>query len=329
MGCETVLGLAALGRGRLDEARTHIARSGALARELGLEADVVIADTNLAEIAYRAGELDESRRLWEGVLAWHEQHSPPESSVFALLGLGCDRLRRRPPRRGRRLFGRARRARRHGRVHAARRPRARRPGDRRRQARKPRRGRRPARSRRRACSTRSAARPPSSTRRLAASTEASCSRGTRRAARTRSRMRPGDATLSPQATAPATVGSRHVSPAASLERATSEERVTRLSHHRRRCAVVLGALIAIAAFAGAPSAQAATPSCSLASASRVKSALGVTVACSTGDEERPRDRLPVHHHRRRCSFASRPVRPRRSSPSAARASASTGCRRRP
>ena len=31
MGCETVLGLAALGRGRLDEARTHIARSGALA----------------------------------------------------------------------------------------------------------------------------------------------------------------------------------------------------------------------------------------------------------------------------------------------------------
>ena len=89
MGCETVLGLAALGRGQLDEARIHIARSGELARELGLEADVVIADTNLAEIAYRARELDESRRLWEGVLAWHEQHSPPESSVFALLGLGA------------------------------------------------------------------------------------------------------------------------------------------------------------------------------------------------------------------------------------------------
>jgi hypothetical protein len=42
--------------------------------------------------------------------------------------------------------------------------------------------------------------------------------------------------------------------------------------------VVIGALIAIAAFAGAPSAQAATPPCSLASASRVKSALGITVA---------------------------------------------------
>ena len=89
MGCETVLGLAALGRGQLDEARTHIARSGELARELGLEADVVIADTNLAEIAYRARELDDSRRRWEGVLAWHEQHSPPESSVFALLGLAA------------------------------------------------------------------------------------------------------------------------------------------------------------------------------------------------------------------------------------------------
>ncbi len=89
MGCETVLGLAALGRGRLDEARTHIARSGALARELGLEADVVIADTNLAEISFRAGDLDDARRRWESVLAWHEHGSAPESGVFALLGLAA------------------------------------------------------------------------------------------------------------------------------------------------------------------------------------------------------------------------------------------------
>ena len=89
MGCETVLGLAALGRGRLDEARTHIARSGALARELGLEADVVIADTNLAEISFRARDLDDARRRWEGVLAWHEQRSAPEGGVFALLGLAA------------------------------------------------------------------------------------------------------------------------------------------------------------------------------------------------------------------------------------------------
>lgn len=89
MGCETVLGLAALGRGRLDEARTHIARSGALARELGLDADVVIADTNLAEISFRAGDLDDARHRWESVLAWHEHGSGPESSVFALLGLAA------------------------------------------------------------------------------------------------------------------------------------------------------------------------------------------------------------------------------------------------
>lgn len=108
MGCETVLGLSALGRGRLDEARAHISRSGALARELGLEADAVIADTNLAEIAYRARELDQSRRLWEGVLAWHEQHSPPESSVFALLGLGATACAEGGVDEADRLFGRAR-----------------------------------------------------------------------------------------------------------------------------------------------------------------------------------------------------------------------------
>jgi ATP/maltotriose-dependent transcriptional regulator MalT len=84
-----VLGLAALGRGRLDEAHTHIARSGELARELGLEADVVIADTNLAEISFRAGDLDDARRRWESVLDWHEHGSTPESGVFALLGLAA------------------------------------------------------------------------------------------------------------------------------------------------------------------------------------------------------------------------------------------------
>jgi predicted ATPase/DNA-binding SARP family transcriptional activator len=89
MGCETVLGLAALSRGRLDEARTHIARSAALARELGLEADVVIADGNLAEISFRARDLDDARRRWEGVLAWHEQRPAPEGGAFALLGLAA------------------------------------------------------------------------------------------------------------------------------------------------------------------------------------------------------------------------------------------------
>ena len=89
MGCETVLGLAALGGGRLDEARLHIARSGALARELGLQADVVVAETNLAEISFRAGDFDDARRRWDEVLAWHEHGPAPEGSVFALLGLAA------------------------------------------------------------------------------------------------------------------------------------------------------------------------------------------------------------------------------------------------
>ena len=53
--------------------------------------------------------------------------------------------------------------------------------------------------------------------------------------------------------------------------------MTRTRNHSARWAVV-SALIALAGFAVSPSAQAATPSCSLASAARVRSALGVTVA---------------------------------------------------
>lgn len=54
------------------------------------------------------------------------------------------------------------------------------------------------------------------------------------------------------------------------------------ARHRSRAAnVASGALIAVAGIAGAPSVHAATtpsPSCKLASAKRVKSALGITVA---------------------------------------------------
>ena len=106
-----------------------------------------------------------SRRLWEGVLAWHEQHSAPESSVFALLGLGATAHAEDGLDEAERLFERAARARRRRRVHAARRPRARRSGDGRRQARKPRRGRRAGSGAPTTCSTSSPARPASSTRR--------------------------------------------------------------------------------------------------------------------------------------------------------------------
>lgn len=89
MGCETVLGLAALERGQLREARIHIEQSRTLARELGLEIDVVVANTNLSTILLRAGELEGAGSLWEEVLAWHEKNSAPEDGAFALLGLAA------------------------------------------------------------------------------------------------------------------------------------------------------------------------------------------------------------------------------------------------
>jgi predicted ATPase/DNA-binding SARP family transcriptional activator len=109
MGCETVLGLAALARGRFADAREHIARSAALARALGLEADVVIADANLAEISFRAKDLADARRRWEGVLAWHAQGPAPEGGAFALLGLGAIAHAEGRLDEAGRLFGNARR----------------------------------------------------------------------------------------------------------------------------------------------------------------------------------------------------------------------------
>jgi tetratricopeptide (TPR) repeat protein len=91
MGCETVLGLAAL------------------ARALGLEADVVIADANLAEISFRAKDLADARRRWEGVLAWHAQGPAPEGGAFALLGLGAIAHAEGRLDEAGRLFGNARR----------------------------------------------------------------------------------------------------------------------------------------------------------------------------------------------------------------------------
>ena len=93
IGCETVLGLAALERGSIDRARSHIERSRTLASDSGLEQDVVVADTNLATIALHSGDLGDARRRLEDVLTWHERHSPPEDRSFALLELGLVALR--------------------------------------------------------------------------------------------------------------------------------------------------------------------------------------------------------------------------------------------
>jgi predicted ATPase/DNA-binding SARP family transcriptional activator len=90
MGCHTVLGVVARDRGDLDEAVEHIERSAALAQELGLERDVIIANTNLADLALAAGDLDAARRRFERTLAFNREHGfAAADDSYALLGLGA------------------------------------------------------------------------------------------------------------------------------------------------------------------------------------------------------------------------------------------------
>jgi predicted ATPase/DNA-binding SARP family transcriptional activator len=89
MGCHTVLGLVARDRGDLAAAADHIERSGALAQELGLDRDVIIANTNLADLALAAGDLEGARRRFERTLAWNEANVARVDDSFALLGLGA------------------------------------------------------------------------------------------------------------------------------------------------------------------------------------------------------------------------------------------------
>ena len=94
MGCHTVLGLVARDCGDLPGAVRHIERSGALAQELGLERDVIIANTNLADLALAAGDLEGARRRFERTLAYNDGTVAPVDDSFALLGLGAVAYRR-------------------------------------------------------------------------------------------------------------------------------------------------------------------------------------------------------------------------------------------
>jgi tetratricopeptide (TPR) repeat protein len=80
---------ASAGRPCAAAATAHIERSAALAQELGLEQDVIIANTNLADLALTAGDLEGARRRLEKTLAWNHEHGlAAEDDSFALLGLG-------------------------------------------------------------------------------------------------------------------------------------------------------------------------------------------------------------------------------------------------
>jgi predicted ATPase/DNA-binding SARP family transcriptional activator len=87
MACHTVLSHIARERAAYADAQTHLERSEAIAEELGLTADVVIANTNLGELALATGDLDQARLRWEKTL--EIQGAEDENSAFALLGLGA------------------------------------------------------------------------------------------------------------------------------------------------------------------------------------------------------------------------------------------------
>ena len=87
MGCHTVMSHVARERENFAEAMAHLERSEAIAKELGLDDDVMIANTNLGELALAVGDLGEARRRWEHTLSIYADGD--ENGTFALLGLGA------------------------------------------------------------------------------------------------------------------------------------------------------------------------------------------------------------------------------------------------
>ncbi|MEO5900348.1 MAG: hypothetical protein ABIR68_09475 [Ilumatobacteraceae bacterium] len=87
VACHTVLGLIAKERGAYAEAGEHFRSSEIVAQRHGLAEDVVVANTNLGELAFATGDLAQARRRWETTLV--TQGGPEANLTFALLGLGA------------------------------------------------------------------------------------------------------------------------------------------------------------------------------------------------------------------------------------------------
>ena len=88
-GCHLLLGIIALDRRHLAEARQHLERSEALATHHQLDEDVITANTNLAELAFTAGDLDQARQRWERSLARSQAAKlGPYHHLRPRLGLG-------------------------------------------------------------------------------------------------------------------------------------------------------------------------------------------------------------------------------------------------
>jgi len=87
MAAHTVLSHVARERGAFATAMDHLHSSEAIAKELGLDQDVLVANTNLGELALAVGDLDEARRRWEHTMSCYAEDD--ENCTFALLGLGA------------------------------------------------------------------------------------------------------------------------------------------------------------------------------------------------------------------------------------------------
>jgi non-specific serine/threonine protein kinase len=87
VGCHTVRGLIGVRRRDYAAARAEIEQSAAVGAAHGLRADAIVANTNLAEIALAAGDIEEARRRWEHTIEMNRT-SGEGHDTFALLGLG-------------------------------------------------------------------------------------------------------------------------------------------------------------------------------------------------------------------------------------------------
>jgi predicted ATPase/DNA-binding SARP family transcriptional activator len=85
--CHTVRGLVAERHDRLEYARECILASAEVARALGRDVDVMVAEHNLGDIARRAGDLDAARLHYETAHEWHQQNG--SDSTFSQIGLGA------------------------------------------------------------------------------------------------------------------------------------------------------------------------------------------------------------------------------------------------
>ena len=88
----TVLGLVALHTGHPALARDHHETCKTLADELNLESTVMVANLNLADLAFSEGRFDDAVSQWQDVLAYHRANNSHDGLVQLNLGRAALRL---------------------------------------------------------------------------------------------------------------------------------------------------------------------------------------------------------------------------------------------